>query len=273
MGLIWDSRLTFSAHIKDLKSRCLNALNIIKVLSHSNWGSDTKTLIKLFRSLVRSKLDYGCFVYGSRLKSDLETLNIVHRRGIRLCLKAFKSSPNESLYVQANEPPLELRREELAMRYALKIAANHNNPVYESIFNEDTPHNSLGDSIRNLFREADIDRDKILPSRVPDIPVWQSEPNEVSFKLSVYDKSTTNPEFFKSKFLSDILPDYKDYFHVYTDGSKKDRKAAFGVYCEYGSKSNRISNDSSIFTAEIEAIKSTLQYIEIRLSHRQNKNV
>ena len=39
-----------------------------------------------------------------------------------------------------------------------------------------------------------------------------------------------------------------------------------------GSKSNRIRNDSSIFTAEIEAIKSTLQYIEIRLSHSQNKN-
>ena len=38
-----------------------------------------------------------------------------------------------------------------------------------------------------------------------------------------------------------------------------------------GSKSNRIRNDSSIFTAEIEAIKSTLQYIEIRLSHSQNK--
>ena len=47
---------------------------------------------------------------------SLERLNIVHRHGLRLCLGAFKSSPIESLYVEANEPPLELRREELAMR-------------------------------------------------------------------------------------------------------------------------------------------------------------
>ena len=121
LGLIWDSNLTFHAHIQNLLTRCRKALNIIKVLSYSNWGSDSKTLIELFRTLVRSKLDYGCFIYmNAKIKGDLEALDVLHRQGIRLCLGAFKSSPIESFYVEANEPPLEFRRKELAMRYALK---------------------------------------------------------------------------------------------------------------------------------------------------------
>ena len=110
----------------------MKALQIIRVVSHYNWGSDTKTLLKLFRSLVRSKLDYGSIVYMSGDERSLEKLNVVHRHGLRLCLGAFKSSPIEALYAEANELPLELRRQELAMRYALKIKANPDNAVYNS---------------------------------------------------------------------------------------------------------------------------------------------
>ena len=56
---------------------------------------------------------------------------------------------------------------------------------------------------------------------------------------------------------------------IYTDGSKKEEKAAFGVYCELGTRSNRIQDHSSIFTAELESIRSALKHIKI--SPRQNK--
>ena len=119
-------------------------------------------------------------------KGSLERLNIIHRHGIRLCLGAFKSSPIESLYVEANEPPLELRREELAMRYALKIKANTDNAVFSSIFKErDRPNlECLGMCIKRLFEEANIDKNKIMTTKIPDEPVWCSEHNSVSFKHS-----------------------------------------------------------------------------------------
>ena len=44
-----------------LKARCLKALNLLKVLSHTSWGADRTTLLKLYRPLVQSKLDYGFF--------------------------------------------------------------------------------------------------------------------------------------------------------------------------------------------------------------------
>ena len=72
---------------------------------------------------------------------------------------------------------------------------------------------------------------------IPQTPIWLSEPNEVSFKLSDYNKSTTSPEFFKTKFLEEILPEYEDYFKFYTDGSKQDQKASFGLYCPLAQES------------------------------------
>ena len=107
-----------------LKARCQKSLNILKVLSRTEWGADRTTLLKLYRSLVRSKLDYGCIVYGSTAKTSLAKLDPVHNKGLRLSLGAFRSSPVESLYVEAHEPPLEIRRVKLALQYILKLQAN-----------------------------------------------------------------------------------------------------------------------------------------------------
>ena len=80
--------------------------------------------------------------------------------------------------------------------------------------------------------------------------------------MAAYDKSTTTPSFFKTKFLSDILPKYKDYNQIYSDGSKSDDSAAYGIYSNnLGTRSKRLGNDSSIFTAEMKAIKNILMSI------------
>ena len=64
-GIVFDQKLTFVSHIKQLKASCLKALNVIRVVAHTDWGADKKTLLHLYRVLVRSKLYYGFVVYGS----------------------------------------------------------------------------------------------------------------------------------------------------------------------------------------------------------------
>ena len=108
--MIWDTKLTFDPHIKYLEPRCQKSLNILEVLSRTEWGADRTTLLKLYRSLVRSKLDYGCIVYGSASKTALAKLDPVHHQGLPPSLGAFRSSPVESFYVETHEPPLEIRR-------------------------------------------------------------------------------------------------------------------------------------------------------------------
>ena len=85
------------------------------MLSNTNWGGDRSVLLNLYRSLVRSKLDYGSIVYGSAQKSYLKCLDTIHHQGLRLALGAFRTSPVESLYAESNEPSLYTRREKLSL--------------------------------------------------------------------------------------------------------------------------------------------------------------
>ena len=134
LGIVFDRKLSFIPHIKYLKAKCLKALNLLKVLSHTNWGADRTVLLQLYRSLICSKLDYGSIVYGSARKSYLMMLDTVHHQGLRLALGAFRTSPVESLYVEAEEPSLYLRREKLALQYAIRLAANPSNPTFKVLF-------------------------------------------------------------------------------------------------------------------------------------------
>lgn len=124
LGVIFDKQLNFISHIKSLKLKCIKALNVLKIISNTDWGGDKTTLLNLYRTLVRSKLDYGSIVYGSARKSYLKTLDTIHHQGLRLSLGAFRTSPVESLYSEANEPSLYIRREKLSLQYITKLAAD-----------------------------------------------------------------------------------------------------------------------------------------------------
>ena len=135
LGLVFDRKLSFIFHIKALKAKCLKALDILKVLSHSDWGGDRTVLLNLYRSLIRSKLDYGSIVYGSARKSYLKSLDTIYHQGLRLALGAFRTSPIESLYAEASEPSLYIRREKLSLHYVTKLAANPLNSAFSCVFN------------------------------------------------------------------------------------------------------------------------------------------
>ena len=40
LGIVFDRKLSFIPLIKYLKAKCLKALNLLKVLSHTSWGAD-----------------------------------------------------------------------------------------------------------------------------------------------------------------------------------------------------------------------------------------
>ena len=44
LGLIFDKKLTWVPHLKAVKTKCMKALEILRVLNHTTWGSDRKTL-------------------------------------------------------------------------------------------------------------------------------------------------------------------------------------------------------------------------------------
>ncbi|GFR33746.1 reverse transcriptase domain-containing protein [Trichonephila clavata] len=135
LGLIFDQSLRFHRNLKDLKIRSAKALNILKVLANTRWGADRTSLLRLYRALIRSKLDYGSVVYSSACKSLLKILDPVHHQGLRFCLGAFRTPPVESLYAEAYEPPLDLRWKYLCLNHFMKIQSMKTNTAYSYLFN------------------------------------------------------------------------------------------------------------------------------------------
>ena len=104
-----------------VKKKSLKALNILNVIGNTKWGGDRKVMFHLYRYKVRSKLDYGCIVYGSAHKSVLRMLDLVHNQGLRLCLEAFRTALVDSLYVDVHQLSLGARHAKLSLQYVSKI--------------------------------------------------------------------------------------------------------------------------------------------------------
>ena len=269
LGVIFDKKLSFIPHIKYLKAKCLKALNLLKVLSHTSWGADRTTLLHLYRSLIRSKLDYGSIVYGSARKSYLQMLDTVHNQGLRLALGAFRTSPVSSLNVEADEPSLWLRREKLSLQYAIRLAANPSNPAFEVTFPpqfqeyyERKPNaiKSFGLRIAPLLESTNINIKNIQKHSFSDIPSWCITKPNILFDLHNSKKSLSDSHLMKQNF-QELQSRLSDYQHIYTDGSKVEDK----VGCAYISGSHhekiRLPDGSSIFTAESKAIDMALDYV------------
>ena len=135
LGIILDRKLSFTPHIKSLRTKCNKTIQLLRTIAHTNWGGNKETLLKLYRLLIRSRLDYVCFIYGAARKTYLKELNTIHHQWLRLALGEYCTSPIESLYTEANEPPLTLRHEKPALHYSTKLKSCPSNPAYDCTFN------------------------------------------------------------------------------------------------------------------------------------------
>ena len=195
------------------------------------------TLLKLYWSLVWSKLDYGCIIYGSARKSYLQMLDPIHNQGLRLALGAFRTSPVASLCVEADEPSLYSRREKLSLQYAIRFAANPSNPAHEVTFPpnyvdlyEQKPEaiNLFDIRISPLLESTKIKPQNIEKHFTPNIPAWWMKQPGIFFDLHSGKKSESNPHILKDDFRR-LQSRYKNYQQVYTDVSKEDSKDGCAV--------------------------------------------
>ena len=135
---------------------------------------------QLYRSLVQSKLDYGCNIYGSARKSYLQMLDSIHNKGLRLALGAFRSSPVASLYVKQMNHHY-THEERKSLQYVIRLAANPSNPAHEVSFHpnyvdlyEQNPKaiKSFGIRISPLLEAANIKPQHVEKHFTPNIPAW-----------------------------------------------------------------------------------------------------
>ena len=269
LGIIFDKKLSFIPHIKYLKSKYNKALQLLRVIAHTDWGADRQILLKLYRSLVRSKLDYGCFIYGSARKSYLNTLNTIHHQGLRLSLGAFSTSPVESLYAEAHEPPLTSRRNKLGLQYYTKLVSCPSNSAYDCVMNPkykplfDRKVNTIkpfGLRMEGVLSDIDIDLDTIHESILSETPPWILKPLDVFLHISQFPKDKTDSSLYLEK-INTFKDTFSNYKYIYTDGSKINAKVGCSAVLNDIVHKKRLPDNSSIFSAELTAIDLGLDII------------
>ena len=231
LEMIFDKKLTFIPHLKYLKIKCHKTLQLLHVVAHKERGADRNTLLLFYRSLIRSKLDYGSIIYWSARKSYLKTFDPIYCGGLRLVLGAFRTSPVESLYAVANEAPANNRSCKLALQYYVKLNSCPTNPAHHKVFHpkykELFQKNEKAIKpfclwMETIIGEAEVDLTKIHKTIVPDIPPWTIRTPNTILTLHKFPQNKTHPLIFQEE-LEKIKEKYPKHSHIFTEGSKLDK--------------------------------------------------
>ena len=81
-------------------------LNLLRSVSTEEWGADTEVLMRLYKAIIRPKVDYGNIVYGAASEAVIKQLNGVLNEAMKISTGAFKSKPVKSLNILTNEMEL-----------------------------------------------------------------------------------------------------------------------------------------------------------------------
>jgi len=269
LGLIFDKKLNFKAHIAATRKKCISSMNLLKVISHLDWGADRKILLQLFRSFIRSKIDYGSVVYGAARPSYIKQLESIHNAGLRLCTGAYRTSPIPSLQVEANELPMALRHNQLSLQYAIKLKSNESNPAFDTVFAPQFRnfYTSKPSYIRPLAYRIEDQLDAfcgnpVIHYFIPDLPPWRIPQPEIDFTLTQFKKDSVSPLELQAAFMN-LLALYPDESVIfYTDGSKSSDAVACSFTSPQFKMRMRLPAQMSVYTSELIAILSVLKCIE-----------
>ena len=274
LGLQFDKKLTWTLHLTKLKNECQKMLGIMKMVSGQSFGATQACLLKIFKIYIRSKLDYGSIVYASATTTELNKLKVVTNDALRISTGAFKSTKIEALYGLTCEPPPEIRRDYLALRYYVKIKSSLSNPAHNCI----TVRNEIPFSDRTgkpfSLRIKNIKQKYELPNQMlvqPEfsylihncrIPFYAQHPPLINRTLTQYPKDSTPPTVYKSAFRALIHDNYHNHQKIYTDGSKSVEGVGSAAVTEGRSLTASLPTAASIFSAEMHALKMAVDQID-----------
>lgn len=241
-------------------------MNILKTLRHHKWGAQRETIIQIYQALIRSKLDYGCIIFGNAKPSYLKTLEPIQNAAIRLATGAFRTSPIISIQCESGQIPLRNRRTQLTLAYITNLVSNPTIPSYNNIFQEINNHITIQNYapihqkiIQNL-NNMNISLQHTEQQRFNKIPPWTLQQPKYNTNLSRYTKQDTSPQIFKKRF-NEIMSKYDDHIHIYTDGSKIDHKTGAAILIGQEIFKFHLPAITSVFTAEVYSVLQSSIYI------------
>ena len=268
LGIIFDYQLSFVPQINSVLNKCMRSLNIIKFLRGKWWGSDPETLIILFKSYVRSLIEFGCFVYFPIRKTLANKLERIQYTAIRYALGYRNSTPTNILLGESKLLTIRERAIFLGKCYFAKVNSTKKSLVYQTI-----------DSYKKTMKKKIFSKKSLLYLCIEHISETSKFTEQfdnpiiyankfstlllqipVNTKLGQELKESNNPNLELIELLSQ-----SNSRNIFTDGSKITTSTYVGCSCICSDLNifvkKSIHKQASIFTAECIAVEEALKII------------
>jgi ribonuclease HI len=280
LGMWLDGSLRWNKHVNEIVEKISRFLNLLRILAGSGWGLHPNHLRSLYMSIIRSRLDYGCVLYGNSAKTNLGKLDRVQNQALRIIGGFIRSTPIHVMEAELSLPPLCLRRLYLAYKYCIKsmsVSENTNLKFLRELSAASSDNYwqrvkkpmlliVLNDCINCIIHNSN-------PIEMFNLSIWVSSINTKDIIMSELECIKGNKREQESSIKFEVIKElnekYNGWDKVFTDGSKSSLGSgaayidtARDIHSKY-----RINLTVSIMTVELIAILEALHYIKRQAFH------
>ena len=273
LGVVLDRNLSMGKHVQHIKTKCSSRLNLFRCMTSSDCSADRATLLKLYKAIVRPVIEYGAAVYSGGKTKTLDRLEPIQNSFLRVALGAMRTSPISALQVEANIPPLSIRRKELSLRFYAKIQQFPDHVAYTAIHTLPRLHHNyvgpcerrtgltMASRVKMYCDELQVESPVTNPHPKLDTVPWKLHPRKVTFLIHRKKSETLEAEV-QQEFLLFKMK-HENFTFIYTDGSKIQNRTGNAIFAEeLGDRKCRLPDCTSVYMAELHAIYLALKLIK-----------
>lgn len=272
LGLIFDRKLNWTQHVQYIQDRCKKRLQLLKCISSSKWGADSRMLLRIYRALIRPIIEYGCEVFDSASDTLKAKLDSIQYRALKICAGAVCRTSLMSLQVECGEAPLSLRRNYLVNMYAMNVKSMKNHPnrymlndCWQKYYFDDKWNGKLHRPFESRFDDEEM-QNKFFDTSPVNHPFWNYRKVVTSFEIHDLVQNIDDVCLKREIVIRQINSTWSTPLHVYTDGSVNPESSRVGccfvVPAFRYSKGFRLSDGVTIFSAELLAILFALEWVD-----------
>lgn len=85
--------VTFERQLKEIQGKVNKALNILRYMNRVSWGMEVNTALMIYKSYVRSLIEYGLMIYYPKYWKGRDILDKLQNRSLRIAMGYRNSAP------------------------------------------------------------------------------------------------------------------------------------------------------------------------------------
>ena len=135
LGIRFDPGLTFKNQIDYLKETCTKRMNILKIVSCKKWGLSIETRLIIYKSLIRSIMEYSAIIQPCLTSASMQVLNTIQNNCLKIICNKSKYSSTTEILQTVHVEALEFRFDNLNTNY-IRNCLDQENELIVDLFME-----------------------------------------------------------------------------------------------------------------------------------------